>query len=131
MDMDIFKICGIAVLCSVVGAVLGRTLGGMATALKMAGLCLVLGGAVALTGEITEQVSLLTGIERTADYVSVMTKALGITVLCRICSDVCRDCGDASLASAVESVGKLTLVALALPMIWGLAEHAVALAEGL
>ncbi|MBE6577517.1 MAG: hypothetical protein E7653_05210 [Ruminococcaceae bacterium] len=128
--MDIVKICGIAVLCAVIGAVLGRALGGTATALKLAGLCMILGGAVALTGDIARQTSMIFGMEHAAEYVSVMTKALGITVLCRICSDVCRDCGDATLASGVESAGKLTLVLLALPMISRLAEHAVSLSEG-
>ncbi len=128
--MDIVKICGIAVLCSVIGAVLGRTLGTTATALRLAGLCMILGGAVALTGEISEQTAAWAGIEHAAEYVSVMIKALGVTVLCRICADVCRDCGEPTLAGGVESAGKLTLVLLALPMISRLAEHAISLAEG-
>lgn len=128
--MDILKICGIAVLCSIMGAVLGRTLGGVATALKLAGLCMVLGGAVALVGETVKELSFWTQTKEVAEYIPIMTKALGIAVLCRICSDVCRDCGEATLAAAVESAGKLTLVLLAMPMIKRLAQYALTLAEG-
>ena len=127
--MDMIKICGIAVLCSVMGAVLGRTLGGVGMAIRLAGLCMVLGGAVALVGDATRELSLWTQMGETTEYIPIMTKALGIAVLCRICSDVCKDCGETTLASAVESVGKLTLVLLAMPMIRRLAQYAIALAE--
>jgi stage III sporulation protein AD len=112
------------------GAVLGRTLGGVGMAIRLAGLCMVLGGAVALVGDATRELSLWTQMGETAEYIPIMTKALGIAVLCRICSDVCKDCGETTLASAVESVGKLTLVLLAMPMIRRLAQYAIALAEG-
>ncbi len=127
--MEILKICGIAVLCAILGAVLGRTIGGMASAVRIAGLCAVLGGVAAIAGEISGGAYELAVLGASAEYVSVMGKALGISLAVRICSDVCRDCGEGTVASAVESAGKLTLVLLALPLLSSLAEKALGLAE--
>lgn len=127
--MEIFKICGIALLCAFMGALLGRALGGVSAVLRIAGLCAVLGGVVALAGEISEGSLSLLSVGAGAEYVSVMTKALGIALTVRICADVCRDCAENTLASAVESAGRLSMVLLALPLILRLAREAVALAE--
>ena len=50
-------------------------------------------------------------------YFTVMVKALAISLCCRMSADVCRDCGESSLASHVESAGKVGIVVLSLPLI--------------
>lgn len=50
-------------------------------------------------------------------YGEAMLKALGITYLTFICSSVCRDCGETSVAAGVEAVGKAELILLALPFL--------------
>ncbi len=52
-----------------------------------------------------------------SDYVAVMLKALGIAVVCGTCGDICRDCGEASIASCVETAGNLVILSLSLPLI--------------
>lgn len=51
------------------------------------------------------------------DYAKTMLKALGISYLTFICSSVCRDSGEPSVAAGVEAVGKAELVLLALPFL--------------
>ena len=120
MELDILKICGVAILCSVVGAVVGTLAGGISVAIRLCGLALVLGGAVALLGQVTEQLS---GFEGDAEeYVSLMIRGLGIVTLGRICSDVCRDCGENGVAAAVESCARLAVLLLAMPSVLGILE---------
>ncbi len=114
---EILKICGVAVLCAVAGAVLGNAVGGISTAIRLAGLALVFGGVVAILTEVVSGIAELGVGAETAEYVSLMLRGLGIAVLCRICSDVCRDCGQSTVASAVESAGKLCMILLALPLV--------------
>lgn len=117
MEAEILKLCATAVLCCVVGAVLGHAVGGMSAAIKIGGLALVFGGVLALLGDAVEALSAI-GIDGIgAEYASLMLRALGIVVLCRLCSDICRDCGHASVGLAVESAGKLALIILALPAV--------------
>ena len=129
MQMDIFRICGVAILCAVLGAVLGRALGGTAVAVRLAGLCLILGAAVSVAEDITEQIAAWGADVGAYSYIELMLKALGVAVLCRICSDVCRDCGEAGIAASVESVGKLSIVLLAMPAVGELIEYAKMLAD--
>ena len=125
MELDILKICGVAILCSVVGAVVGTIAGGLSVSIKLCGLALVLGGAVSLLGQVTEQLSAFEGDAE--EYVSLMIRGLGIVTLGRICSDVCRDCGENGVASAVESCTRLAVILLAMPSVFGILEAVDAL----
>ena len=128
-DMEIYEICAIAVLCAIVGAVVGKTVGGIAVAIKLGGLCLTLGAVIVLLGEVVDGISGIDIGGSMGRYTEIMLKGLGISVLCRICSDVCRDCGENTVAAAVESAGRLTMVVLALPIASELVEYAVELIE--
>ena len=119
MEVDILKICGVGVLCSVICAVLGKMIGGIGVAVKLGGLALILGFAVMLLGEISEEVVAI-GDGAGGEYVSLMIKGLGIVTLGRICADVCRDCGEGTVASAVETCVKLAVLLLTLPSVMGI-----------
>lgn len=49
-------------------------------------------------------------------YFSVLCKALGIAWLTRLGSDLCADCGESAIASAVELCGRICMTVLALPL---------------
>ena len=55
---------------------------------------------------------------RVALSISALAAVVGvISYLTFICSSVCRDCGEASVASGVEAVGKAELILLSLPFL--------------
>ncbi len=114
---NILKVCGIAVLCAAVGMVVGALGGGVGAALKACGLALVLGIALSMLGDVVATISELGDFAGAEEYISVMLRALAILWLCRICSDICRDCGQSGIAGAVEGAGKICLVLLALPLV--------------
>ncbi len=49
-------------------------------------------------------------------YSSVLFKSLGICFVTQFASDSCKDAGEISLASKVETVGKFAIVSVALPL---------------
>ncbi len=49
--------------------------------------------------------------------VSAMIKALGIALVGRISSDICRECGENGLAQGVESVAGIVIFSLSLPIL--------------
>ena len=53
----------------------------------------------------------------TSEYVETILKGLGIVILTQISSDICRDSGEATLAGHIETVGKLELLLLSIPLI--------------
>ena len=52
-----------------------------------------------------------------AEQITVLFKALGITLLAQNCADLCRDCGENGAAAGVEWVGRLEILLLCLPLI--------------
>ena len=119
MEADILKICGMGVLCSVICAVIGKFVGGIGVAIRLGGLALVLGCAISFLGQISDTVIWI-GDGVGGEYVSLMLKGLGVVTLGRVCADVCRDCGEGTLASAVETCVKLVVMLLALPSVTGI-----------
>ncbi len=119
MEAEILKIGGIAVLCAVLAALLApfKESAGIGVALRLCGTALCLGGALVLLGEAVSSVLDIANEGATAEYAALMIRGLGICVICRICSDICRESGQAGLSGAVETAGKLALVLLALPVV--------------
>ena len=62
-----------------------------------------------------------------SEYVQTILKGLGIVILTQISSDICRDSGEGTLAGYIETVGKLELLLLCIPLI----EEILATAETL
>ena len=62
-------------------------------------------------------ISNLGGRAGASEYVETILKGLGIVILTQICSDVCRDSGEGTLATHIETVGKVELLLLCIPLI--------------
>ncbi len=50
------------------------------------------------------------------EYGSILLKGLGICLLTQTAADCCRDAGETALASKAELSGKITLLALSVPL---------------
>ena len=117
MESEIFKLCGVAVLCAVVAVIIGKQYGGAHETVRLAGLILALGGAASLLGTVVSELAPLIFDVNATPYVKVMLKALGISAICRICSEICRELGAAGLAVAVESAAGLAMIIVSLPVV--------------
>ncbi len=88
-------------------------------------LCIALSGVVFLLWGVFPKLNLLIsdirsfsalrGIE--GDYVSAIFKIIGITYLCEFASDICTEAGEVSLSKHVETIGKITVAFIALPIV--------------
>jgi len=53
-----------------------------------------------------------------ADYIKIMFKIIGISYLVQFGAELCRDCGENSLATKIEMGGKAIILSLTLPVIY-------------
>ena len=53
----------------------------------------------------------------TSEYASLLFKALGLAILTQICAEICKESGEGGIASAIELIGKIEILVLALPLI--------------
>ncbi len=116
----ILKICGVGVLCAVVATLLGKlSVGG--SAVRLGGALLIFGAFLFLLGEAIDVIHELVYIPEGNEYLSeafeLMMRALGICVLCKLCADICRDCGEGSIADGIEGAGRVGVFLLTLPLL--------------
>ena len=88
-------------------------------------LCITLAGIVFLLWGIFPRInllisdiksfSILKGIEN--EYITAVLKIIGITYLCEFATDICTDTGEVSLAKHIETIGKITVAFIALPVV--------------
>ncbi len=55
----------------------------------------------------------------TTEYISILIKVLGISLVTQFASDMCKDSGESALASKVEFAGKILITAAGIPIIKG------------
>ena len=51
------------------------------------------------------------------EYLEIIIKALAIAYVTQISSELCRDCGEVGIATGIETVGKIEIIILSLPLI--------------
>ena len=111
------SVCGIGLLCALSTLLLRTRSGEVALLLRIGGLVLLTGALVVSVREPLSELRAIIEGEGLGKYVTVMLKALGIAVLCGTCGDICRDCGEGSIATGVETAGNLMILSLSLPLI--------------
>jgi stage III sporulation protein AD len=57
-----------------------------------------------------------------SNYGEIVVKALGVCVVTQLASDTCKDCGQGSIASKIELGGKVSILALSIPLFVSLLE---------
>lgn len=117
----LLRVCGIGLLISVSLMLISRTAPGYGAILRIGGGLAVFAVVVLLLSESVESLREIPMISAGGTFVTeafgVMLKALGIALIARFCSDVCKDCGENTLAGGIESVGRIAIFSLSLPMI--------------
>ena len=122
--MDVFSIvlraCGIAIVTAICVVIVGQLSGGYAVALRIGGAVILFGVFLLVLESSMDAMRALLLDGRESDGVAkalgTMLKALGIALISRFCADICRDCGEGTLAGAVESVGRIAIFALSVPV---------------
>ena len=61
------------------------------------------------------------------EYLGVMLRALGVSLLTQTCADLCRDAGETALGGKLELLGKAEILVLSLPLLRSLLESVCSL----
>lgn len=57
------------------------------------------------------------GANGLSEYVEVLMKALGVSILTQTCANACRECGESGIADGVEWIGRVEILLLSLPLL--------------
>lgn len=82
-----------------------------------------------LTYSVNYFTRILTGMERlqnylgdNSQYLSILFKAIGAAYVCEFCSAICKDAGYAGTAGQVETMGKMYILLIGMPVLFALME---------
>ena len=119
--MDSIRVCAAALLCMVAAVCLRTLRAEYATLLRFA-FCILFGTMVLLAlRPLAEQ--LRAWLDGTAPaHTETLFRALGIALLTHMTAELCRDCGEGTVAGWVETLGKLEILGLCLPLIGAVME---------
>ena len=116
--MEIFKIVGVGFVTAISVILLKQTKPELAFAVTIAGVIIVLMLAADMLEETLgalDSISRLTGVEN--GLVKILLKIVGIGYLTEFAAGILLDFGSPSVADKVVLGGKLTIVAVSLPLI--------------
>ena len=120
----LLRVLGVGVPFAVVCLILKQMRSDLLPLVRVGGTVLILSMLLSPLSQIVEEMTSLVGDGSIEPYAKVMIRALGISLLCRIASDVCRDAGESGIGSGVELAGKLTILLLCVPLIRELLSYA-------
>ena len=114
----LIKICALSLVCTAAYLILSALGAQISFGAKLASTVLI-GGALAVMAEpvIAEILSFSKDHEELGRYAGTVLRAVGIAVLSRLCADICRDCGESTLASGVEIALRLEILVLCIPLV--------------
>lgn len=122
----LLKVCGIAFVSCCAALVLGQMNGSLSFGIKVAAAVLIFGTLMVGLTPLTEALLPLTRQNSSvAEYVGIVIKALGVAMLGNISADICRDCGQSSVASGVETAAKIEIFILCVPLVTDIMECAM------
>lgn len=126
--VDIWQIVGLALIVTVIGAVLRQFRPEIALQLTiLAGVTIFL----LILGKIKIIIELLQNLADQASissyYLLIVLKIVGIAYVAEFGAQICRDAGEGALASKVEIAAKVTVLILAIPIITAILESLIRL----
>ncbi len=119
--MDILQIIGLAIVATVIIAVLKAQRPEIAIQISIAAGIIVF---TMILGKITAVIELLNSYAQKVNidtiYLSTLLKIVGIAYITEFGAEVCKDAGEGAIASKVELAGKVVIIVLAVPIITSL-----------
>lgn len=115
--MTVLKLCMVALLVLASSTVIKQWKSDFSPLIRLGTTVLFGTLLIASAQPIFSLINTLAGESGTLKYVETILKGLGIVILTQISADICRDSGEGTLAGHIETVGKLELLLLCIPLI--------------
>lgn len=112
-----FKICAIAILFASLCVVIKHFRAEFIIPTRVAVSIIICGVVITLIDPIIEYLNNIMGQTLPLEYMKIILKSLAIAFIVQISGEICRDCGENNIAAGIETIGKIEIILLSLPMI--------------
>lgn len=115
--MDIFSVIGLALVATVLSIVLKQYKAEFSVSISVvASIGIFSFTLIQALPIITTTIEMFGKTNLSSDYIIILIKALGLSFVTGLSSDICKDAGESAIASKVELAGKVSILLLALPL---------------
>ena len=116
--MEIFKLAAIAVIGTILAAKLRAWRPELSIAVALAaGLVILFSAAGAIEDIFSKFERIISNCGIETEYLLLIIKLCGIAYITKFACDICKDSGAGAIASKLEFAGKVTVLALTMPLI--------------
>ena len=115
--MDSAKICAIGIMCAIICVLIKHYRSEFSMPARLGSVILIFGILIGMLSPIFTYLKELMGVSISSEYSAIIIKAVGISYLTQISSELCRECGEGSIATGIETVGKIEMIVLSFPLI--------------
>lgn len=120
--MNVFSVAVFSLMACFAGVILKHFSHPIAPFVGIIAVLCILSVSMISLSPVIDFIKTIDKVERFNELYSVMLKGLGISVLSETASNICKDCGEASLASKVELASKVSILILSLPLLTSILE---------
>ena len=121
--MDIVKIIGVGVIALIISVIMKQYKPEFAIYVSIiAGILIIFLSLDKITGIVTLLTNLSKKTGMNAEYLSILLKITGIAILTEFAVSICKDAGEAAIASKVDLGGKIIVIIMSIPIISALLE---------
>lgn len=121
--MEIVKIVGVGLIAVIIIMILKQYKPEFAIYASIAtGIIIIMLVLEKLTGIITLLSNLSNQASINNEFILILLKLTGIAFLTEFAVSICKDSGEAAIASKIDFAGKIIMVAISIPIIAGLLE---------
>lgn len=110
--MDTWRLCGLAILAAVAFSAVRQMGKDFEVPLRLTAGVIFWGAVVVMARPLMNFIRELTQSGMAGEYAGLAVTAVGIAMLCGICADLCRECRETALATAVETAGRVEILLL-------------------
>lgn len=115
--MSIFSVCGLILSACIIMKLVGRDSPDIKMLISLAVIILTAAEYMDSFSAVSRRLSsILDMADINREYIEILLKALGICIVSQLSADCCRDCGESALASQIETVARISLLIIALPL---------------
>ena len=111
------KICAIGIIFATLCIIVKHFRAEFLIPTKISATIIIFGIILVLIDPIIQYLHKLMGLTLPLEYIQIAIKALAISFTVQLTSEICRDCGENNIATGIETVGKIELIIISLPLI--------------
>ena len=114
---DTLKICGIAIICAVVCILVKNYQSGFLIPTRISGTIILYSSAIVFLSPLVKYLlGIMDGVI-SAQHIELIINSMSIAYITQATSEICKECGENSLAMGVDTIGKMEILILAIPLI--------------